>query len=131
MQNKCVINILLVIIMVLVVVACIVTYLCLISDVEIIEQKPEVLLFSEENYPRIDGSISILPLAEAFKAEFTGADIKDVEVKHSKTHSAYINLIKRDTDLILVTYPSAEEKKLAEDKEVELEIDLRNIYICL
>lgn len=122
MQNKWVINVLLVIIMILVVIACVVTYLCLINDVEIIEQKPETILFSEESYPRVDGSTSTLPLAEAFKAEFTGTDIKEVEVKHSKTHNAYINLINGNTDLILVTYPSEDEQKLAKDQNIELEV---------
>ena len=61
-------------------------------------------------------------IAEAFKANFTGTDIKDVDVSHSKTHNAYVNLINGDTDLILVTAPSEDEKKLAEEKGIELEI---------
>ena len=79
-------------------------------------------VFSVEKYPRIDGSTATLPLAEAFKSNFTGTDIKDVEVTHSKTHNAYVNLINGDTDLILVTYPSDDEQKLAQEKNVELEI---------
>lgn len=122
MQNKWVINVLLIIIMILVVVACVVAYMCFTNDVEIIEQKPETILFSQENYPRIDGSTATLPLAEAFKANFTGTDINNVEVEHSKTHNAYVNLINGNTDLILVTYPSEDEQKLAEDQGVELEI---------
>lgn len=120
--NKVVINILLVIIMILVVIACLVSYMCFTNDVEIIETMPEQALFSKEKYPKIDGSTSILSLAEAFKAEFTQTDIKDVEVKHSNNHNAYINLINGNTDLILVTYPSEEEQKLAKDKGIELEI---------
>lgn len=79
-------------------------------------------LFTEENYPVIDGSTATIPLSEAFKAEFLGKDIKDVTVKHNKTHSAYVNLINGDADLILVTYPSEDELKLAKDNNVELEI---------
>ena len=121
-ENKWVINILLFIIMILVVVGCIVGYMCFTNDVEIIEPQKEELLFSEEDYPRIDGSTVTLPLAEAFKAEFTGTDVKDVEVEHTKTQNAYINLINRETDLILVTYPSEVEQKLADSQGVELEI---------
>lgn len=121
-DNKVVINILLAIIMILVVVACAVAYMCFTNDVEIMEPKQEEAIFSEKNYPRIDGSTATLPLAEAFKSNFTKTDINDVEVKHSKTHNAYVNLINGDTDLILVTYPSEEELKLAEDNGVELEI---------
>ena len=122
MQNKWVINVLLVIIMILVVVACAVTYMCFINDVEIIEPSKKEILFSTESYPRIDGSTATLPLAEAFKADFTGTDIKDIEIEHSKTHNAYVNLINGNTDLILVTEPSEEEQKLAKDKGIELEV---------
>jgi len=121
-ENKVVINILLAIIMILVVVACVVAYMCFTNDVEIIEPKQDGILFSTENYPRIDGSTATLPLAEAFKANFTGTDVNEVEVTHSKTHNAYVNLINGDTDLILVTYPSEDEFKLAQDQGVELEI---------
>ena len=122
MENKWVINVLLVIIMILVVVACVVAYMCFTNNVEIIKQKSDTILFLEEDYPRIDGSTATLPLAEAFKANFTGTDISDVEVEHSKTHNAYVNLINGDTDLILATYPSEEEQKLAKDQGIELEV---------
>ena len=122
MQNKWVINILLIIIMILVVVACGVAYMCFTNDVEIIQQKEETILFSQENYPKIDGSTATLPLAEAFKANFTGTAISEVKVEHSKTHNAYVNLINGDTDLILVTYPSEEEQRLAKENGIELEV---------
>lgn len=122
MQNKWVINVLLVIIMILVIIACIVTYMCFTNDIEIIEPQKEEILFSKENYPKVDGSTATLPLAEAFKADFTGTDINEVDVEHSKTHNAYVNLINGNADLILVTYPSEDEQKLAKDNNVELEI---------
>lgn len=121
-ENKVVINILLIIIMILVVVACVVAYMCFTNDVEIIVQQQEGPLFTLTNYPRIDGSTATLPLAEAFKADFTGTNINDVEIEHSKTHNAYENLINGNADLILVTYPSEDEKKLAEQQGIELEI---------
>lgn len=122
MQNKWVINVLLVIIMILVIIACIVTYMCFTNDIEIIEPQKEEILFSKEKYPKVDGSTATLPLAEAFKANFTGTDINEVDVEHSKTHNAYVNLINGNADLILVTYPSEDEQKLAKDNNVELEI---------
>lgn len=120
-KNTKVINVLLIIIMILVVVACVVAYLYFTN------KKPETVkidepIFSLENYPKIDGSTATLPLAEAFKANFTGTNIDNIEVKHTKTHNAYLNLINGNTDLILVTYPSEEEQKLAQEKGVELEI---------
>lgn len=122
MQNNWVINVLLVIIMILIVVACAVTYMCFTNDVKIIEPSKDEILFSTENYPKIDGSTATLPLSEAFKANFTGTDISEIEVEHSKTHNAYINLINGNADLILATYPSEEEQKLAKDQSVELEV---------
>lgn len=121
-ENKWLINILLIIIMILVVIGCVVGYLYFTRDVEIIKEPEYIPIFSTENYPRIDGSTATLPLAEAFKADFTGTDIKEVEVTHSKTHNAYVNLINGETDLILVTYPSEDELKLAKEKGIELEI---------
>lgn len=120
-DNKKVINVLLVIIMILVVVGCVVGYLYFTQK----EPEKEITnepIFSMENYPKIDGSTATLPLAEAFKSNFTKTDIKEVNVTHSKTHNAYVNLINGDTDLILVTYPSEDEQELAKEKGVELEI---------
>ena len=109
-QRNLVINVLLVIIMILVVAGCYMTYLCLTSDVQIINNnEKEKQIFSLENYPRIDGSTATLPLAQAFKADFTGTKIEEVNITHSKTHNAYVNLINGETDLILVTYPSEDE----------------------
>jgi len=122
MQKKRVINVLLVIIMILVVVGCVVAYMCFTNDVEIIEPQKEEILFSLENYPKIDGSTATLPLAEAFKAKFTETDIKDIEVEHTKTHNAYVNLINGNVDLILVTYPSEDEVNLAKEQGIEFEI---------
>ena len=75
-----------------------------------------------ENYPKIDGSTATLPLAQAYKSAFTGTSIENVDVTHSKTHNAYVNLINKKSDLILVTYPSEEEQQLTKDAGVELEI---------
>ena len=120
-KNNVKINVLLVIIMILVIVACILSYIFFTQEKEEVEILDEPI-FSLENYPRIDGSTATIPLAEAFKANFTGTDITDVEVVHNKTHEAYVNLINGDTDLILVTYPSEEEQELAKENNVELEI---------
>lgn len=121
-NNTMVINILLIIIMILVVIGCGVAYICFTNDVKIIEDKEEDTIFTEENYPRIDGSTATLPLAEAFKANFTKTALDDIDIIHTKTHNAYVNLINGKTDLILVTYPSNEELKLADSNKVELEI---------
>ena len=129
-KNKRITNILLVVIVILVVAGCVLAYFYFTKDktkpiIDPEERKAllnQEQLFTADNYPKIDGSTATLPLAEAFKANFTKTDIKDVNVTHSKTHNAYVNLINGDTDLILVTYPSENEQKLAQEKNVELEI---------
>ena len=129
-KNKRITNILLVVIVILVVAGCVLAYFYFTKDktkpiIDPEERKAlqnQEQLFTADNYPKIDGSTATLPLAEAFKANFTKTDIKDVNVTHSKTHNAYVNLINGDTDLILVTYPSEDEQKLAQEKNVELEI---------
>lgn len=129
-KNKRITNILLVVIVILVVAGCVLAYFYFTKDktkpiIDPEERKAllnQEQLFTADNYPKIDGSTATLPLAEAFKANFTKTDIKDVNVIHSKTHNAYVNLINGDTDLILVTYPSEDEQKLAQEKNVELEI---------
>ena len=120
-ENKLHINILLIIIMILVVVGCVLGYLYFTQEKQPKEVSSEAI-FSVENYPRIDGSTATLPLAEAFKANFTETKIEDVDVTHTKTHNAYVKLINGETDLILATYPSEDELKLAQEKGVELEI---------
>ena len=121
MEKKKAINVLLVIIPILVIIACVMAYLYF-TKMKVEETTSNEPIFTLQNYPRIDGSTATLPLAQAFKAGFTGKNIEETEVTHSKTHNAYVNLINGDTDLILVTYPSEDEQKLAQEKNVELEI---------
>lgn len=80
--------------------------------------------FTMETYPKVDGSTVTIPLSEAICAKLTGQTVEQVRpyILHTKTHSAYINLIDKKTDLIFVTYPSVDELKYAQDSGVELEI---------
>lgn len=80
-------------------------------------------IYEIDNYPKVDGSTATIPLAQAFQANFTGKDFEDVEIYHSKTHNAYVKLINKEVDLILVTYPSDEERALAQNSNVELAVD--------
>lgn len=120
-NNNVKINVLLVTIMFLVILACILAYIFFTQE-KTSEEPLEEPIFTLENYPRIDGSTATIPLAEAFKANFTGTDINEIEANHNKTHQAYVNLINGDVDLILVTYPSEDEQELAKENNVELEI---------
>lgn len=93
------------------------------NEPEQVEEKISTApLYTDENYPKVDGSTATAPLAEAFEANFRGKKIDEVNVEHSKTHKAYEKLINKELDLILVTSPSEDEEKLAKKANVELEV---------
>ena len=126
-KNGKLINVLLIIIVILVIIGCVVGYLTFTKEPPKITEGgnseiDKTPIFTMESYPKIDGSTSTRPLAEAFKADFVGIDKEKTNIKHSKTHNAYVNLINKNADIILVTYPSEEELKLAKENNVELEI---------
>lgn len=79
-------------------------------------------LYTDDSYPVVDGSTATIPLAEAFEAEFKGKTVKDVNVTHSKTHTAYQRLLSGEVDLILVTYPSEDELRMAKEAGMEYEV---------
>lgn len=110
---------------------------------------PIELDFTTRDYPRVDGSTSAHPLnvsiacrlldvpcewgwgydgtrrpfpsAEDPSDEETAAFIRD-SIVHRGTHDAYVNLIEKRVDLILVArLPSPDELALAEDRGVGLE----------
>ena len=79
-------------------------------------------LFTTQSYPRVDGSTVTQPLGVAFQSLFTGTDVPSSQVVFNKTDQAYLNLIKGDADLILVTSPSQDELDAAAQAGVELEV---------
>lgn len=79
-------------------------------------------LFSLENYPKVDASLATQPLTDAFIEDFTGTLPNEEELNFTNTHPGYVKLINGEVDLIVVTEPSDEEIKLAEEAGVELEI---------
>ena len=87
-------------------------------------QKPMEPIFTAGEYPRVDGSTVTIPLSEAFYCRTVGATEEEarLNIKHNKTHTAYINLCNGDADIIFVTYPSAEELQLVQDAGTEYEI---------
>lgn len=126
--KKILLNILVILICAGIVVGCYFAYKTLTKkDISKKETKtPEVKIstepiFSKEDYPVVDGSTATKPLAKAFEENFTGSE--DVEIKHSKTHEAYLNLVDGNADLILVVEPSEDDKKYAKEHNVELQAD--------
>ena len=80
-------------------------------------KEPEIFVFTRENLPRLDGSTSTAPLAEAVCSVLLGESREDVAdlVQFSKTTNAYYNLLWGSANLLIVGEPN--ESVLAE-KEV-------------
>ncbi len=79
-------------------------------------------LFSKETLPRVDASLATQPLVDALVKNFTGNTTKELGIEYTNTHPGYVKLINNETDLIVVTEPSAEELALAKQNNVELEV---------
>lgn len=129
MKKKVLFNILAVLICIAIVVACVLAYKHFTKqNTENLKQVAEENIsndpiFTDEDYPIVDGSTATIPLSQAFEANFKGKKVDEVEINHSKTHNAYVNLINNEVDLILVTEPSADELALAKQAGVELVVE--------
>lgn len=80
----------------------------------------EKFLFTEENYPRVDGSTATIPLIEAVECALLGKSRTDVIVNVSKTSGAYEALAEGEVDVLLV-YDGGEDtrKKVNADELFE------------
>ena len=77
---------------------------------------PQSFVFTRENMPRLDGSTSTAPLAEAVCSVLLGesrAEVADL-VQFNKTTTAYYNLLSGQADLLIVGEDNAE---ILEEKE--------------
>ena len=72
--------------------------------------EPETFTFTRENFPRLEGSTSTVPLAEAVCAVLLGEDRSAVAdlVDFQKTSQSYRNLMHGEADLLIAGEPSAE-----------------------
>ncbi len=79
----------------------------------------------EENYPRLDGAIAVLPLyAAAAQAIYKGLDGRSIYnyVQCANTRDAYQNLVDGRVDIFFGAPPSAGQLAYAREKGVELKI---------
>lgn len=92
----------------------------IINNSEKFSNKP---IFTLEDYPKVDASLATQPLTDAFIKNFTGeSEIDEEYLDYTNTHPGYIRLIDGEVDLIVVTEPSEDELKYAEEHDVELEV---------
>lgn len=80
-------------------------------------QNPAPFVFTRENLPRLDGSTSTAPLAQAMCAVLLGEDRDAVAdlIDFSRTTQSYRNLMAGERDLVLAAEP--EEEVLSQLKE--------------
>ena len=76
-----------------------------------------------ENFPRIDGSTSLIPLEAGVRAEIFGKSIEEAQkdVAHSTTWGSFDNLLNGRADLIFSTPISEQQRQMAKEAGVELE----------
>lgn len=94
-----------------------------VSDVPTATPAAEVIGIEWQNYPKIDGSTSTLPVVQALYDAMFGKD--EAASRHfpetaSKTVPSYHKLIAGEVDLIVVPYPSQEVKDAASEAGVTL-----------
>ncbi len=67
-------------------------------------------VFTRDNFPRLDGSTSTVPLAQAMCAVLLGEDLDQVAdlVNFSRTTQSYRNLMAGDADLLLAAEPDSQ-----------------------
>ncbi|WP_426450068.1 PstS family phosphate ABC transporter substrate-binding protein [Paenibacillus sp. S-38] len=89
-----------------------------------LELLPKRTPFTPQTYPKVDGATAALPFGRLMLGELTGVNrgMAYEGVQFNTTHEAYLNLIKREADLILVAGPSEEERQLAAAAGVELKL---------
>jgi len=82
------------------------------------------ILFTLENYPKIDASLAVHPLADSIASDFMGMDESEFYFNYTKTRTSevYRNLIDGKVDVILAAEISEEDKAYAKEKGVELNI---------
>ena len=80
--------------------------------------------FAPEDYPRVDGSTSMLPLSRALMMAATGISAQDAElrVSHSKTTLSFYALVSGEADLLLVARPAEEAFAYADEMGVVMEM---------
>lgn len=83
-------------------------------------QREEAFAFTRDNLPRLDGSTSTAPLAQAMCAILLGEDLDQVTdlIRFSRTTQSYRNLMDGNADLLLAAEPAPEvaAELAAEDK---------------
>ena len=90
------------------------------------QSAPEVseeIAFLRENFPRIDGSTSLIPLEAGIRAAIFGKSFDEAQkdVVHTTTWGSFKRLLSGDADIIFSTPISDEQQKMADEAGIKLE----------
>lgn len=90
-----------------------------------LEKEKELFKFTRENLPRLNGSTSTVPLAQAICSVLLGERRDDVAdlTEFSKTTESYYALINGETDLLIAAEPAREVVDYAEWSEFEWKME--------
>ncbi len=99
-----------------------------VSEPEVSEE----IAFLRENFPRIDGSTSLIPLEAGVRAAIFGKSFDEAQkdVVHSTTWGSFKNLLGGDADIIFSTPISAEQQKMADEAGVKLACGEGGVRLC-
>ena len=88
---------------------------------------PTGFRFTRENFPRLDGSTSLVPLGEAIASVLLGESREDVQdlVQFSRTSQSFRMLAYDNVDILVTADPS--ESVLEEIRGLDLELDMKPI----
>lgn len=85
---------------------------------------PSSAEFTSQSYPKVDGATAAIHLGQELAHQLVGMNRPKAArtVNFNTTHNAYVNLISKKADLILVAGPSDEELQLAKESGVALKL---------
>ena len=94
---------------------------------ELITEEPELFTFTRENFPRMDGSTSLVPLGEAIASVLLGEPREAVSdlISFNRTTQSYRNLMWGNCDILIAAEPS--ESVVQEMKEQNFQYEMTPI----
>ena len=94
------------------------------SDPDKTEEAADEILFTLEDYPKVDASLAIHPLVDSIASDFLGIDESELDFTYTETRTSevYRNLIDGKVDVIFAAEISEEDKTYAKEQGVELNI---------
>ena len=87
------------------------------------EKAPEHLSYLREDFPKIDGSTSLIPLEAGIRAEIFGKTMEEatLDVEHSSTWDSFYSLTSGEADMIFSVPLSEQQWEYADKQGIMLE----------